>query len=160
LVRCAFIPTRRRRSALPKLGASAFTAEREIYFAKRMYAPGSTSGRALLVHEVVVQQRRAGAGEELGEAKRGENAVLSVKSKERGTRCRPAGARSRLEPRYGWNDLVLPGEQTKQLRAVAARVQFRSTVHRDGDFGRKLQRGSGLGVLLGKYIGERRRISA
>ena len=52
-----------------ELGASAFTAEREIYFAKGMYAPGSTLGRALLAHEVahVIQQRRAGLGEELGE---------------------------------------------------------------------------------------------
>ncbi|HKE48699.1 MAG TPA: DUF4157 domain-containing protein [Rhodanobacteraceae bacterium] len=45
------------------LGASAFTAGREIYFAKGMYAPSSREGRALLAHEVahVIQQRRAGA---------------------------------------------------------------------------------------------------
>lgn len=53
-----------------------------------------------------------------------------------------------IEPRYGWDDLVLPAEQKKQLQAVAARLRFRSVVHRDWDFGKKLSRGRGLGVLF------------
>ena len=53
-----------------------------------------------------------------------------------------------IEPRYGWDDLVLPADQTKQLHAVAARFQFRSIVHRDWDFGTKLSRGRGLSVLF------------
>jgi SpoVK/Ycf46/Vps4 family AAA+-type ATPase len=54
----------------------------------------------------------------------------------------------RLEPRYSWDDLVLPPDQTKQLHGVAARLQFRSVVHRDWDFGKKMTRGRGLGVLF------------
>jgi SpoVK/Ycf46/Vps4 family AAA+-type ATPase len=53
-----------------------------------------------------------------------------------------------VEPKCGWDDLVLPADQMKQLHAVAARLQFRSIVHRNWDFGRKLTRGRGLGVLL------------
>ncbi len=53
-----------------------------------------------------------------------------------------------MEPRYGWDDLVLPADQMKQLRGVAARLQFRSIVHRDWEFGNKMARGRGLSVLL------------
>ncbi len=37
-----------------------------------------------------------------------------------------------LEPRFGWDDLVLPPDEAKQLHSVAARFQFRSLVHRTG----------------------------
>jgi hypothetical protein len=59
-----------------ELGASAFTAGREIYFAKGMYAPGSTPGRSLLAHEVthVIQQRRASSGEDFGDRTQPERA--------------------------------------------------------------------------------------
>ena len=53
-----------------------------------------------------------------------------------------------MEPRYGWDDLVLPADEKKQLEAVVARLQFRSIVHRDWDFGKKLSRGRGLAVLF------------
>lgn len=53
-----------------------------------------------------------------------------------------------IEPRYTWDDLVLPADEKKQLQAVVARLQFRNIVHRDWDFGKKLSRGRGLGVLL------------
>lgn len=53
-----------------------------------------------------------------------------------------------IEPRCGWDDLVLPADQMKQLHAVAARLQFRSVVHRTWAFGEKMTRGRGLGVLF------------
>jgi uncharacterized protein DUF4157 len=45
-------------------GASAVSIDREIYFAKGMYAPGSTAGRALLAHEIAhsLQQKLAAGG--------------------------------------------------------------------------------------------------
>jgi SpoVK/Ycf46/Vps4 family AAA+-type ATPase len=53
-----------------------------------------------------------------------------------------------IEPRYTWDDLVLPPEEARQLRAVASRLQHRNVVHRNWEFGAKLTRGRGLGVLF------------
>lgn len=53
-----------------------------------------------------------------------------------------------IEPRFGWDDLVLPAEQLKQLHSVSARLQFRSTVNRAWGFGAKLSRGAGISVLF------------
>jgi len=53
-----------------------------------------------------------------------------------------------IEPRFGWDDLVLPPDEMRQLRGVADRLQYRSLVHRDWRFGCKLSRGRGLAVLF------------
>jgi len=53
-----------------------------------------------------------------------------------------------IEPKFGWDDLVLPPDQMEQLQSVSARFQFRSLVHRHWDFGAKLSRGAGLSVLF------------
>ena len=53
-----------------------------------------------------------------------------------------------IEPRYGWEDLVLPDEKLRQLESIAARIVHRRTVHRDWGFGRKLARGKGVSVLF------------
>ncbi|MCA1577384.1 MAG: ATP-binding protein [Acidobacteria bacterium] len=54
----------------------------------------------------------------------------------------------RVEPRYGWNDIVLPPEKAQKLRHIASWIKFRRTVHRDWGFGQKLSRGKGLNVLF------------
>ena len=50
-----------------RLEALAFTTERDIFFAQGTYSPGSSSGRALLAHELahVVQQKGAAARSKL-----------------------------------------------------------------------------------------------
>jgi hypothetical protein len=53
-----------------------------------------------------------------------------------------------IEPRYGWNDIVLSDDRREQLEHIAARVEFRGMVHRDWGFGEKLSRGKGLNVLF------------
>lgn len=53
-----------------------------------------------------------------------------------------------IEPRYEWKDIVLPAEQMKQLRSLAARVKFRSVVHNKWDFGSKMSRGRGLAAIF------------
>ncbi|HTS36388.1 MAG TPA: ATP-binding protein [Candidatus Solibacter sp.] len=53
-----------------------------------------------------------------------------------------------IEPSYEWKDLVLPAEQMKQLHGLAARVKFRSVVHNQWDFGRKMSRGRGLAAIF------------
>ncbi|HTB15618.1 MAG TPA: ATP-binding protein [Bryobacteraceae bacterium] len=53
-----------------------------------------------------------------------------------------------IQPRYDWNDIVLPDEKKQQLQHIAARVRHRRTVHRDWGFADKLSRGKGLNVLF------------
>jgi SpoVK/Ycf46/Vps4 family AAA+-type ATPase len=54
----------------------------------------------------------------------------------------------RVEPRYSWNDIVLPPEKAQKLRHIASWIKHRRLVHRDWGFGRKLSRGKGLNVLF------------
>ena len=54
----------------------------------------------------------------------------------------------RVEPRYGWNDIVLPPDKLSQLRRVESWMKFRRQVHGDWGFGQKLSRGKGLNVLF------------
>jgi SpoVK/Ycf46/Vps4 family AAA+-type ATPase len=53
-----------------------------------------------------------------------------------------------IQPRYSWDDIVLPDEKMRQLRNVAARFEHRRTVNRDWGFGEKMSRGKGLNILF------------
>jgi hypothetical protein len=53
-----------------------------------------------------------------------------------------------IQPRYDWDDIVLPAEKKQQLQHLAARVRHRRTVHREWGFEEKLSRGKGLNVLF------------
>jgi AAA+ superfamily predicted ATPase len=65
-----------------------------------------------------------------------------------------------IEPRYGWDDLVLPEDRKRQLHAIASRLRFRSIVHRDWDLGKKLARGRGLSVLFSGPTGAGKTMAA
>jgi SpoVK/Ycf46/Vps4 family AAA+-type ATPase len=65
-----------------------------------------------------------------------------------------------IEPRYGWDDLVLPEDRMRQLHAIASRLRFRSIVHRDWDLGKKLARGRGLSVLFSGPTGAGKTMAA
>ncbi|HKE48700.1 MAG TPA: ATP-binding protein [Rhodanobacteraceae bacterium] len=54
----------------------------------------------------------------------------------------------RIEPRYRWDDLVLPQDRTTQLKQIVAWLRHRRVVHREWGFGDKLSRGKGLVVLF------------
>ncbi len=53
-----------------------------------------------------------------------------------------------IDPRFGWDDLVLPPEQMRQLHGVSSRFRFRTIVQRKWGFGAKMPRGAGLSVLF------------
>ena len=53
-----------------------------------------------------------------------------------------------IKPRYTWEDIVLPPDKMRQLRSIAAWMQFRRRVHEEWGFGQKLSRGKGLNVLF------------
>ncbi len=68
--------------------------------------------------------------------------------------CREAAGRpldalaERVEPRFGWDDIVLPAGVADELRAVASQVRRRAEVYGRGGFGRKLVRGRGVTALF------------
>ena len=53
-----------------------------------------------------------------------------------------------LEPRYGWDDIVLPEDSLAQLREIAQRVAGRERVLDEWGFGAKLSRGTGVNALF------------
>lgn len=68
--------------------------------------------------------------------------------------CRDAASRGldamadRIEPRFGWDDIVIPDDIRADLKAVAAQVRHRGAVYGDGGFARKLVRGRGVSALF------------
>jgi hypothetical protein len=58
------------------------------------------------------------------------------------------GMARRVEPRYGWDDIVLPKEGTTQLREFCERARLRETVLDHWGFGEKHVRRRGLTALF------------
>lgn len=54
----------------------------------------------------------------------------------------------RIDPRYTWDDIVLPPEKKSQLERLETWMQFRRVVHQEWGFGRKLSRGKGFNALF------------
>jgi ATPase family associated with various cellular activities (AAA) len=54
----------------------------------------------------------------------------------------------RIEPRFGWDDIVLPAGLHAQLRELCSSVRHRHVVYSDWGFDRKLSLGKGLHVLF------------
>jgi AAA+ superfamily predicted ATPase len=53
-----------------------------------------------------------------------------------------------INPRYGWEDIVLPQDKLVQLREICSHVAHRYQVFGDWGFDRKLSHGKGLSVLF------------
>jgi SpoVK/Ycf46/Vps4 family AAA+-type ATPase len=64
------------------------------------------------------------------------------------TRPRMDSLAQRLEPKVGWDDLVLPPEAETLLRQIAAQVPQRTTVYETWGFGERITRGLGVSVLF------------
>ncbi|MGH3901048.1 MAG: ATP-binding protein, partial [Pseudonocardiaceae bacterium] len=54
----------------------------------------------------------------------------------------------KIEPRRGWNDIVLPGDMVVHLREICRQVQHHYRVFGAWGFGRRLSLGKGLSVLF------------
>jgi hypothetical protein len=55
---------------------------------------------------------------------------------------------TKIEPRYGWADLVLPPDPKAQLREICFQAEFRPIVYGKWGFDQKLSLGKGLNVLF------------
>lgn len=54
----------------------------------------------------------------------------------------------KVDPRYSWDDLVLPEAKTAQLREICSQVRHHHRVYELWGFGRKLAHGKGLSALF------------
>lgn len=54
----------------------------------------------------------------------------------------------RLSPKSRWEDLVLPGAQTRKLRHACNHIQYKHTVYGTWGFDRKLSYGTGVSLLF------------
>jgi winged helix domain-containing protein len=54
----------------------------------------------------------------------------------------------KIEPKYGWADIVLPDDTCAQLREICGRAEHRHRVLVDWDFDGKLSHGKGLNALF------------
>lgn len=54
----------------------------------------------------------------------------------------------KVEPHYGWDDIVLPDDKVAHLRELAAQVRHHYRVYDAWGFGKKLSRGKGLSALF------------
>ena len=66
----------------------------------------------------------------------------------------------RLEPRAGWDDLVLPEAQLRVLRDVAVHVRRRATVYERWGFGARGARGLGIAALFAGPSGTGKTLAA
>ncbi|MCF6155890.1 MAG: ATP-binding protein [Candidatus Brocadia sp.] len=54
----------------------------------------------------------------------------------------------KIEPRYTWDDIVLPSDQLAQLREICNQATYRHIVYGEWGFDRKLSLGKGLNALF------------
>ena len=66
----------------------------------------------------------------------------------------------RVEPHFGWEDIILPRDKADQLRRIASWKRFRHQVFERWGFGQKLSRGKGLNVLFSGASGTGKTMAA
>ena len=66
-----------------------------------------------------------------------------------------AALTDKIEPSYGWDDLVLPAMATAQLHEICDRVAHRAQVHDHWGFDRVLSYGRGISALFSGPVGHR-----
>ncbi len=78
----------------------------------------------------------------------------------RATRPRLDALAQRIDARATWDDLVLPSDETQQLREITDQIQHRSRVYDDWGFRAKHNRGLGVSVLFAGESGTGKTMAA
>ena len=71
-----------------------------------------------------------------------------------------AGMARKIEPKYKWDDIVLPEEIKTQLKEVCQRVTYQHQVLNNWGFGNKLSMGKGVNVLFSGSSGTGKTMAA
>lgn len=66
----------------------------------------------------------------------------------------------KIEPKYAWEDIVLPVDQLSQLREICHQYKYQQVVYGEWGFGRKLSLGKGLNVLFSGHPGTGKTMAA
>jgi SpoVK/Ycf46/Vps4 family AAA+-type ATPase len=66
----------------------------------------------------------------------------------------------KIEPKYFWNDIVLPADQLSQLREICNQYKYQHVVYGEWGFGQKLSLGKGLNVLFSGHPGTGKTMAA
>ena len=66
----------------------------------------------------------------------------------------------RIDPVYGWDEIVLPADVTAQLHEIAAQLAHRAKVYGEWGFGTKLSRGRGISALFAGASGTGKTMAA
>lgn len=66
----------------------------------------------------------------------------------------------KIEPKYGWADIVLPPDQLSQLREICDRYKYQPLVFGEWGFDRKLSLGRGLSALFSGHPGTGKTMAA
>ncbi|NHN32429.1 ATP-binding protein [Paenibacillus sp. S3N08] len=67
---------------------------------------------------------------------------------------------ARIQPKYAWEDIILPIEQKEQLRQACNQMKYRAMVYGQWGFERKLAYGKGLSMLFAGPPGTGKTMSA
>jgi hypothetical protein len=106
---------------------------------------------------------RAAATDALGAGPAGEPGALGRalwESCRAQGRTRIAKGVQRVEPRAGWDDLVLPERERQLLGAITAQIRHRATVYGDWGFSEQSERGLGLAALFAGPSGTGKTLAA
>jgi len=66
----------------------------------------------------------------------------------------------KIEPRYTWEEIILPNDVKEQLKEISSHVKYRETVYSDWGFDRKLSLGKGLNILFSGTSGTGKTMAA
>jgi ATP-dependent 26S proteasome regulatory subunit len=66
----------------------------------------------------------------------------------------------KIQPKYAWDDIILPADRLQQLREICNYVKYRALVYQEWGFDSKLSLGKGLNVLFAGPSGTGKTMSA
>jgi len=66
----------------------------------------------------------------------------------------------KIQPKYVWDDIILPADRLQQLREICNYVKYRALVYQEWGFDHKLSLGKGLNVLFAGPSGTGKTMSA
>jgi SpoVK/Ycf46/Vps4 family AAA+-type ATPase len=66
----------------------------------------------------------------------------------------------KIEPRYTWEEIILPNDVKEQLKEISSHVTYREIVYSDWGFNRKLSLGKGLNIFFSGTSGTGKTMAA
>jgi AAA+ superfamily predicted ATPase len=133
-----------------------------IFGSKFRFTPGQI-GRALLLAKGFAAWNGTGESEQQAEVTKQAGGIVEAalyKACYMQVQHRLEKKATRIQPKYAWEDIILPVEQKEQLRQACNQMKYRSMVYGQWGFERKLAYGKGLSMLFAGPPGTGKTMSA